>query len=535
MKLKLALLLLALGAASKTFGMQGEQKTTEHDAKAALADFRERKVQAAQDFDWSTVPEEEAGETPDASAGAATQTATHKKTQVKDDPTFDGTPFPADIQMLIKAYAELNNPIEFMPTIATKQTITFPIGIGPAVALTDRLIATTGYTDDHIRIFDINTHDTVKVIPNTAPIQSIALLTDGNIITTHEDNTTRIFDTETGTCLHMLTGNVVAIMPNGQIATASNNGTGVVRIYDATTGSLVRSTIIASTARHCFEPHALAALPNNTLVICSKAAPSWKQAPGYIHIWNPGTDALLHIHTLPMCRILSIQVTPDNLIAAIFRPDEISLRTFTDLTDIHINIYNLESNFIHSVSNYGIIGLENTNAITLPSKTNAQLNTVPILKMPTGNYSFDTSAKWLTLINVKKTKLVKDKEVYLWDCQEILQQLPSQNIQKVVVTPNNKTVVALAHNTITLYTLQETACAALQQFDKKASDKLKQFINKLQERTPKAGNAVDLNTDENTFFEALPTAIQECLKSNYPVKLLQDDTRMCTTNGCAIQ
>jgi WD40 repeat protein len=112
---------------------------------------------------------------------------------------------------------------------------------GCAVAPDGRRIVSAA-SDNTLRIWDAETGTCLRVLEgHTRSVNGCAVAPDGRrIVSAADDNTLRIWDAETGTCLRVLEGhtrsvNGCAVAPDGRriVSAASDN---TLRIWDAETG-----------------------------------------------------------------------------------------------------------------------------------------------------------------------------------------------------------------------------------------------------------------------------------------------------------
>ncbi|MFH1832349.1 MAG: WD40 repeat domain-containing protein [bacterium] len=160
----------------------------------------------------------------------------------------------------------------------------------------------TGSYDNKAKIWDPNTGQCLHTLNgHIGSVWSIAIAPNGNIITGSGDYTAKIWDASTGQCLRTLAGHTgpvfgVAIAPNGNIVTGSGDHTA--KIWDPNTGQCLHTL-----NGHTDSVRSIAIAPNGNIVTGSKDDTA--------KIWNPDTGQCLHTLTGHRKAVYSVAIAPN--------------------------------------------------------------------------------------------------------------------------------------------------------------------------------------------------------------------------------
>lgn len=502
----------------------------EAEAAASIGQETKRSTATAhaqltyEDFEY-----EDTEETKTVAEAETLMPSTESKT--KHDSAFDGTGFPVVIQTLIKEYMFNNNPVNFMQATTVKQEIEGATGDFGAV-ISSTQFATVD-SNNNIRIFNTTTGKLIRTIPNASEIDTINALGNGNIITTSRDHLVRIFNTETGAVLQTFPGDTIALMPDGNLA-AITNGNPNVQILNPETGTLLRFITLPDEDNRTLQPRTLAIFPNNDIALCS-----FDGIYNYLHIHNSTTNESKLINKFPGGHsIISVHITPENLIAACFK-----ISVTRRIIGSKIYLYNPKDGkeVLNTSSSYGIISHDNPSCIHM--EQDLQPITAPCLQTPMGGYLMSSfkgiTSAWgsndgLYLVPIKRV------ESYLWDYSFFtsITAIRQKNIEWVLITPDGRQIIILSQGKSYIYAFQDRAVYALQQLDTTSCKKLRQLIescNKQKAKLKKEDTSVMLTGENAETFIALPDSLQKCLQSHYPISIDSTQSVKSKNSKCIIQ
>ena len=139
--------------------------------------------------------------------------------------------------------------------------------------------------------------ETLRLEGHTAPVTKLAVLADGCLASSSDDNTVRLWDTTTGQCQvlkgHTAAVTTLAVLPDGRLASGSHDNT--VRLWDTTTG---QCQVLEG---HSGRVTTLVMLPDGRLASGSNdnTVRMWDTATGQCQVLEGHSDSITTLAVLP--------------------------------------------------------------------------------------------------------------------------------------------------------------------------------------------------------------------------------------------
>ena len=157
--------------------------------------------------------------------------------------------------------------------------------------------------EQFVRVWDLESGECLHTLAgHTAAVGSVSMTPDGRLgvsgsaARSKEGTQLRLWDLASGACLEVLEGHHVSITPDGGTAVSADAKN--LRLWDLKTGECLRTL-----AGHTREITALCITPDGTLAISGSAAT--------LHVWHLATGESLRALTGHSHRITSVCITPD--------------------------------------------------------------------------------------------------------------------------------------------------------------------------------------------------------------------------------
>ena len=152
----------------------------------------------------------------------------------------------------------------------------------------------SGSSDNTLRVWDTDTGQCLQTLEgHTELVSCVAVLSDGRVVSGSFDHTLKVWDPATGQCLQTLEGHskpvdCVATLSDGQVVSGSRDST--LRVWDPSTGQCLQ------TLEETYEVNYVGVLLDGRVVSCSRglALRIWDIATGqcFQHSWSPKYDGV---------------------------------------------------------------------------------------------------------------------------------------------------------------------------------------------------------------------------------------------------